>query len=670
MLEKAFLETGDYRSLLESADRSIVVGRRGSGKSAIVNRLNNYWKNETDTFVGIITPDEDQIIGLRGQFELFGTEYVHIKAAAKIAWRYSLCLELLKNLSRNYKLKKDLERSDIWKDVSDWTDREISFSGKLRKCLKNTTDLKDSPTDRVADLAAKLNLNKIEKTLSELLKKQKLKFILLIDRLDEGFTPDQMGIAIVDGFAQSATELNTKYSEHFRSIVFLRDNIFRAIALQDPDFTRSTEGQVLRLHWDDYGLFNLVCNRLRIAHKSDQENNTKLWNTYAVRTLKGRDGFKNTLRLTLYRPRDILVLLNNAFLNAKNQDRKEITEDDISKSASSISENRLQDLIKEYEAILPSISLIVSSFRGSSSNISVQKAREILSGILEKDDHDLRVQRSLSIFANATELLQSLYGVGFIGIEDNTTNSFVFCHDGREPARDIEGNARLLIHPCYWLALNVQEDDELEHVEEIYDEYDIEISSITDEQRKTRIGKMLEEIKEIAPGKDDAREFEEWCLRAIRLLFAGTLVNIELHPNKDGRQQRDIIATNMCETPVWERVYQDYQSRQIVFEVKNFAEIEQDEFRQINTYLSGEHGKLGFIITRADSNNLRRGKELDWIQELYFNQGKKVVVLLSVKYLMKHLSKLRNPQKHDSADKELNKLIDTYIRNYLIMKAK
>lgn len=200
--------------------------------------------------------------------------------------------------------------------------------------------------------------------------------------------------------------------------------------------------------------------------------------------------------------------------------------------------------------------------------------------------------------------------------------------------------------------------------------YDIEISSISEEQRSTRIGQLIEEIKGIEVGKKGCHDFEDWCHRAIKLIFAGSLSNVEIHPNKNGRQQRDIVATNMASTPVWDRILRDYDSRQVVFEVKNYVELNADEYRQMNTYLANDHGRVGFFVSRSENNNLERGKELDWAQELYFNQGKKIVIKLSAHYLTKHLSKLRSPQKHDAANNELNKLLDTYIRQYLILKSK
>ena len=46
MLDSAFYETADYKALLESSDRCVIVGRRGTGKSALVYRLANHWKSE------------------------------------------------------------------------------------------------------------------------------------------------------------------------------------------------------------------------------------------------------------------------------------------------------------------------------------------------------------------------------------------------------------------------------------------------------------------------------------------------------------------------------------------------------------------------------------------------------------------------------------------------
>lgn len=82
------------------------------------------------------------------------------------------------------------------------------------------------------------------------------------------------------------------------------------------------------------------------------------------------------------------------------------------------------------------------------------------------------------------------------------------------------------------------------------------------------------------------------------------------------------------------------------------------------SYLTGDYGKLGFIITRDDSHNLVKGTDLDHFLEMY-NRHERTIVKLTGRYLCTLLSKLRSPQKHDEPDHLLNKLLDTYSRQYV-----
>jgi hypothetical protein len=94
MLQVAFYETPDYRTLIESADRPIVVGRRGTGKSALCLHLSKYWRQGTSTTVIDIVPHEDQVIGIRPLLARFGSRYNQVKAGARIAWKYAILLEV------------------------------------------------------------------------------------------------------------------------------------------------------------------------------------------------------------------------------------------------------------------------------------------------------------------------------------------------------------------------------------------------------------------------------------------------------------------------------------------------------------------------------------------------------------------------------------------------
>src|SRR5206468_1433855 len=107
-----------------------------------------------------------------------------------------------------------------------------------------------------------------------------------------------------------------------QAYVFLRDNIFKALGYLDPDYSKNIEGRFLRLHWDEHQLFDLVCARLKVAFHLEPEANRKIWGSVTADDLKEKEGFEKCLRHTLYRPRDLLSLLNDAFYAAERQNRK------------------------------------------------------------------------------------------------------------------------------------------------------------------------------------------------------------------------------------------------------------------------------------------------------------------------------------------------------------
>lgn len=673
MLEAAFWPTSDYKALLESNERCIIVGRRGTGKSALVHMLSKHWHQKPKTHVMNIAPVEEHIIGFRDTMREFGDNYLHVKAGSKLAWRYAICMEVLVELTNHYKLKSHLDIKSIEHHISSWGARKKNIASKIRIKLNSIFDKKKGTSSeaKIADLSDDFELELLEEVILDCLNRVGYQVVIFADRLDEGYSPDPSGVAIIDGFIQAVSDIRQRLNGKVSAFAFVRDNIYRAISKMDPDFTRNIEGQALRLHWDEYNLYNMVCNRLRVAFDLKIENNTRVWNACTANELKAKEGFRLTLKLTLYRPRDILVLLNDAFLRANSQDRREIILEDIDVTAKTISINRLNDLQKEYEVVFPALDEFVSQFSNTSPELSFSSVESIIEFTLQRSDvKEKNKLQDILLFRSVPEVIQRLYSIGFLGLYNKQSSSYVFCHDGKDPDRDFSIDSKFLIHPCYWLALGATQSQlRAAEAEDIHDEYDIEVSSVSEEQRKQQIGALLQELSSIPEGMAGAHDFEQWCLKTIRIIFATDLVNIELHSNKNGLQQRDIIATNLGDTAVWKRVLSDYQTRQVIFEIKNYNELGAAEYRQISSYMSKEYGRLAFIVNRDHSNNLEKNKELNWAKELY-DRHDKMVVKLSSKFLEKSLSKARSPQKHDAVNTELNKLLDMYIRVYLTNKCK
>lgn len=204
MLSRAFLETADYRTLIETSDRTVIVGRRGTGKSALTLMLEAHWSHSDDTEVIKITPDEHQTIGVRPQIGLFGDSFTKIRAGARLAWRFALMMETTRCLAPRYRFSNTEGYAFLAKRVKRWSEAGRDIADRFRGTLKEVIDLSLTPEDRIGDLPKSLDLTLVEQALAEACQASKAIVVFLIDRLDEGYEPDDKGVGFVDGLVQAA----------------------------------------------------------------------------------------------------------------------------------------------------------------------------------------------------------------------------------------------------------------------------------------------------------------------------------------------------------------------------------------------------------------------------------------------------------------------------------
>lgn len=682
-----FIETPEYKSILENKDCSVVVGRRGTGKSAMFFKLNDLWNKENGSSILRIAPEDYQTIKFTSIFKIFQDNYSHIKTASRLIWKYGLYMEVINFIANSFRTKEAVNQNEEISQISkEWNkNNRLDFFAKITLMISEKTS-NNEPEDIIFNLGESIKFKLIEKFINEKLSKINSNFYILIDRLDEGYENNETGLAIISGIITAGSEINKKF-EKVRAVIFQRDNIIRSISKYDPDYTRNIEGEIIRIHWDTYQLFNLVTKRLNTAFNLQMENSKKIWDRCTANEgtnseLKGDEGFKKCLQFTLYRPRDLLSLLNQAFYNASREGRHIIILSDIEKSAKNISQSRLDDLIKEYSFIIPSVKISTNLFENRNPELTYIEAISIIDEFISslstdenfyeanKHNNDLNLKNpkifSEFIILKGEGILKSLYSIGFFGKYDKNSNVFTFCHDGSSPDSEFNKIDKILIHPCYWIALNLSKNAlKQEEAEQINDEYEIKVSSLTPKLRDQKIGSLIASIGQLPEGRDYSSDFENWMLAAIQTAFAGRLTNIQIHPNRNAVQRRDIIGTNLCLSPAWKRIREDYSVRQVIFEIKNYKEIGADEYRQMSTYLHDQYGNLGFIVTRDHDDSLRSGKDLNWTKEIFDTQ-KKVIIKLSYKFFTRMLSKLRSQnQKHDFIDEAIIKILDMYERNYL-----
>ncbi len=201
---------------------------------------------------------------------------------------------------------------------------------------------------------------------------------------------------------------------------------------------------------------------------------------------------------------------------------------------------------------------------------------------------------------------------------------------------------------------------------QINDDYEVRTSEEIGDLRLRRLGQILGEGAQIPHGPDGSAAFEKWARQAAAILFDGKLQNIQLKPNPAAVNQRDIVATNMAQAGFWKRIYDDYKSRQVIFEVKNYKDISLDDIRQVLSYTSGEYGTFGIIVSRSD-REIPSETEKTWLRMMYA-EHKRIILLIPEKIIARCLSKLRSSSKrnrYDYTEDTLGKMMDQLVRNYL-----
>lgn len=667
MLQRAFVETADFKALTATTDFNFVVGRRGTGKTALFLRTADTFRTDKQCFLHAIKPEEHDVIGLQALLSHHARGYDSVRALSRVMWRAHLLLRVLGDVLRHWKIEKYADISVLRmyqvKFGAYTQASSISSCSNMLRALGNQTDPNRSMPGELARL---FDVGALEAHLNEALKETGSRAAILFDGLDEGWQPSAEATALLGGLAQAASDL-ADHNSDIHVTLFLRDNIFRALAHFDRDFSRHVEGSTLRLQWTEASLLHLVGNRLRVQLGLEStESDIRVWNRFAQRDLADRDGFASCLRHTLFRPRDLLVLLNKAAMLAAREGRLEIVPEDIGSTAREISQARLADLLKEYDEVFPGLELFVGVMAGQPALMTLGVLIERLDS--EVASHAYTEQRAsdFALLGDGAQVAAALYSVGFVGLEDSSSGRYSFCHDGAPTGLDTSSSSRrIMLHPCYWEALGVLPADVGEDaLSAIYDDHEERPGSEARDLRTKQLGQIVERLPRLAVGKAGWKDFEEWVLRALKILFSGTLSNFEAKPNSQkGLDRRDIVARNDAKSGFWKRVLDDFGSRQIVVEVKNYSELTADDFRQVADYATGAYGKFVLVITRASSEAVGE-TERDWIRKTWKDRDR-LVFIVGAEQLAKCIRKLRNVNRFDYPENVLNKRLDRFQRWYV-----
>ena len=96
MLDAAFIDTSDFKTILEAHDATFVVGRRGTGKSALFIKAKAHFESNARMVVLAEKPEEHESIELQRVLGLYAPDYRLARALCRIAWKIDILLSVVR----------------------------------------------------------------------------------------------------------------------------------------------------------------------------------------------------------------------------------------------------------------------------------------------------------------------------------------------------------------------------------------------------------------------------------------------------------------------------------------------------------------------------------------------------------------------------------------------
>ena len=345
-----YVETFSLSTLTKN-DNNIVIGRKGTGKTATLYYLKSLLEKDSRNHVCLIKPINFEIDALVKILQVPSEEYEK-SYLVESAWKLLIYTEVAKSIYSKIDLKPlfalskaEIAFKDFVKENSDLFLKD--FSERLEEGLENIRQANIiNAGEKISDFKIKLAevmhekiLPTIRNLLLELFDKDK-KIFVLIDNLDKSWKKDNkldlqsdwiLGLlGVTEKIVRELSSLRVKGQQKkidFHLTIFLRSDIFRYILerAREPDKFEYTN--LLKLADKDV-LFRIIEQRF-VELNSNELLEESLWEKYIVKTVDDIPVKDYIYEKLIPRPRDIIFFFKNAHENATSRGHVTIEEEDI-----------------------------------------------------------------------------------------------------------------------------------------------------------------------------------------------------------------------------------------------------------------------------------------------------------------------------------------------------
>lgn len=459
----------DQYNCAAHGDVNLVVGRKGSGKTALFIQLRDRVRSDKRNIVVDLKPEGYQLLKLKEDILEYLSEgsRQHLITAF---WEYLLLLEvaykLLEKDRNTYKhnhlitqLYLDLEETYRIQEFSaegDFSERLLSLSQRISgeyQSNHRTTHIQKLTTEQVTQLLHVHDIRKLRARLSRYLE-QKQAVWILFDNLDKGWSTH--GVSDIDALvlrclinAGRAIERDMrKDGRVFHCVVFVRNDVYEHLMRNSADYGKEMRAV---LDWTDRDLLREML-RLRLVSGLDKTASTatleQLIPLICISHFGGHEVVDYMIDRSLMRPRNLLKIFIHSRGFASNFNHDRISEEDLEKGMAAYSQDLLLELDRELTDVFSGAENVLYQFLDASSELS------------KKDLTKLIVEAGVSE-DESSKVIEFLIYYGVIGLRTVDRDLYIYDvdYDNRKLAKRIDragDNVRFSVNPAFWPALSIQ----------------------------------------------------------------------------------------------------------------------------------------------------------------------------------------------------------------------
>jgi hypothetical protein len=465
-LEDYYLQTDQFLKSIRG-EANIVVGRKGSGKSAIFLQVRDEERAKIGNIVLDLKPDGYKLIKFKEMILSFleeGTFQHTIMAFWEYVLLLEICYKILESDRENhlnnhhlyepYRKLADIYHTEGYDTDGDFSERMSSLMEKITS--EYTSKYSDKSGVRLSSskLTELIYCHDVKELSSLIIEYMKNKDVcwLLFDNIDKGWPTsgleheDLLIIrALIDATKKIQRQFSKSNSEVF-SIVFLRNDVYELLVQETSD--KGKEAKVL-LDWTDPDLLRELL-RLRIVSNNldSKERFEALWPKICVSHYKGEETSQYLIDRCLMRPRFLLNLVSQCKSFAINLNHESIEAKDLEKGLTAYSTDLLSDIGYEISDIEKDVDDVLYAFISSKPRLTIPEINTTLVEFGVDESH-------------CKKIIDLLLWYGFIGLTINDEAKYIY--DFNYNMQLVNGimkknNGNLIvINPAFWPALMISD---------------------------------------------------------------------------------------------------------------------------------------------------------------------------------------------------------------------